>query len=158
MTLMKISEKGVALIKKFEGCKLYAYRDSVGIWTIGYGNTSHAKAGLAITQAQADKFLQEDVTPIEKALNAMNINFTQGQFDSLVSWCFNLGLGNFNSSTMKKRIVAKAGDTEITDEMIRWTRAGGKVLTGLVRRRAEEANMFLGRTVYYVNGLTIKKH
>jgi len=158
MTLMKISDNGIALIKRFEGCKLYAYRDSVGVLTIGYGHTRGVKAGMAITQAQAEQFLKEDLKPIETLLNNMHINFTQNQFDALCSWIFNLGAGNFNGSTMKKRIVSGANDTAVTDEMIRWTRAGGKVLAGLVRRRADEANTFLGRTVYYVNGLTIKKH
>ena len=155
---MTISQKGIDLIKGFEGCKLYAYRDSVGVLTIGYGHTKNVKAGMAITQAQAEQFLKDDLRPVEQLLNNMHVNFTQNQFDALCSWIFNLGAGNFNTSTMKKRIVAGANDTAITDEMIRWTRAGGKVLGGLVRRRADEANMFLGRTVYYADGLTIKKH
>ena len=155
---MTISQKGIDLIKGFEGCKLYAYRDSVGVLTIGYGHTKNVKAGMAITQAQAEQFLKDDLRPVEQLLNNMHVNFTQNQFDALCSWIFNLGAGNFNTSTMKKRIVAGANDTAITDEMIRWTRAGGKVLGGLVRRRADEANTFLGRTVYYTDGLTIKKH
>lgn len=155
---MTISQNGIDAIKRFEGCRLYAYRDSVGVLTIGYGHTRGVKAGMAITQAQAEQFLKEDLKPIETLLNNMHVNFTQNAFDSICSWVFNLGAGNFNSSTMKKRIVANARDVEITDEMIRWTRAGGKVLAGLVKRRCDEANMFLGRTVYYVDGLTIKKH
>lgn len=155
---MKISDNGIALIKRFEGCKLYAYRDSVGVLTIGYGHTRGVKAGMAITQAQAEQFLKEDLKPIESLLNNMHINFAQNQYDALCSWIFNLGAGKFNSSTMKKRIVEGSNDTAITDEMIRWTRAGGKILSGLVRRRADEANTFLGRTVYYVDGLTIKKN
>lgn len=155
---MTISDNGIALIKRFEGCKLYAYRDSVGVLSIGFGHTKDVKAGMAITQAQAEQFLKDDLRPVEQLLNNMHVNFTQNQFDALCSWVFNLGAGNFNKSTMKKRIVSGAHDTEITDEMIRWTRAGGRVLSGLVRRRADEANTFLGRTVYYVDGLTIKKH
>lgn len=158
MTLMTISDNGIALIKRFEGCKLYAYRDSVGVPTIGYGHIKDVKMGMSITQKQAEEFLKNDIKPIERLLNGMGINYTQNQFDALTSWIFNLGAGNFNKSTMKKRIVSGAHDTEITDEMIRWTRAGGRVLSGLVRRRADEANTFLGRTVYYVDGLTIKKH
>ena len=155
---MTISDNGIALIKRFEGCKLYAYRDSVGVLSIGFGHTKDVKAGMAITQAQAEQFLKDDLRPVEQLLNNMHVNFTQNQFDALCSWVFNLGAGNFNKSTMKKRIVSGAHDTEITDEMIRWTRAGGRVLSGLVRRRADEANTFIGRTVYYVDGLTIKKH
>lgn len=158
MTLMKTSNKGIDLIKQFEGCKLFAYMDSVGVATVGYGHTKNVKMGMAITQAQADKFLQEDVAPVEKALNALNINFTQGEFDALVSWCFNLGLGNFKSSTMYKYIVARKNDVEITDQMVKWHNAGGKPLLGLKRRRAAEANMFLGKEMYYVDSLgNIKK-
>ncbi len=158
MTLMKTSNKGLDLIKNYEGCKLYAYRDSVGVATIGYGHTKNVKMGMAITQAQADKFLQDDVMPIEKALNAMNTNFTQAQFDALVSWCFNLGLGNFNSSTMKKYIVARKDDLVITNQMVKWHNAGGKPLLGLKRRRVVEANMFLGKDMYYIDTIgNIKK-
>lgn len=156
---MKISQKGIDLIKKFEGCRLKAYKDSVGVWTIGWGNTSHAKAGMAITQQQAETFLKEDIVPVERVLNGMGVNFTQNQFDALCSWIFNLGTANFNSSTMRKYIIAKKGDVEITDQLIKWHNAGGKPLTGLKRRRVAEANMFLGRELYVMkaNGEIIKK-
>lgn len=158
MTLMKISQKGIDLIKKFEGCKLQAYLCPAGVWTIGWGNTSHAKAGMSITQQQAETFLKDDIKPIETLLNGMGINYTQNQFDALVSWIFNLGQGNFKSSTMYKYIVARKTDLEITDQMIKWVNAGGKPLLGLKKRRAEEANMFLGKDVYYVDSLgNIKK-
>ena len=148
---MKISNKGLDLIKQFEGCKLYAYRDSVGIPTVGYGHTKNVKMGMAITQKQAEAFLKEDLVSVEKSINALGINFTQGEFDALCSWVFNLGIGNFNSSTMKKKILANAADMEITEQMIRWVNAGGKPLLGLKRRRSAEANMWLGRDVYYVD-------
>ena len=151
MELMKISDSGLSLIKRYEGCRLKAYKDSVGVWTIGWGNTSHAKAGMAITQQQAEQFLKEDLLPIENALNAMNINFTQNAFDALCGWIFNLGLGSFNSSSMKKYIILRKSDIEITDQMVRWFNAGGKPLLGLKKRRCAEANMFLGRELYYVD-------
>ena len=156
---MKISQKGIDLIKKFEGCRLKAYKDSVGVWTIGWGNTSHAKAGMVITQQQAETFLKEDIVPVERVLNGMGVNFTQNQFDALCSWIFNLGTANFNSSAMRKYIIAKKGDVEITDQLIKWHNAGGKPLTGLKRRRVAEANMFLGRELYVMkaNGEIIKK-
>ena len=159
MTLMNISQKGIDLIKKFEGCKLYSYRDSVGVATIGYGHTKNVKMGMSITQAQADLFLKEDVLLFEKSINALNINFTQGEFDALCSWCFNLGVGNFKSSTMYKYIIARKSDLEITDQMVKWHNAGGKPLLGLKKRRCAEANMFLGRELYYVdsNGVIKKK-
>ena len=158
MTLMKISQKGIDLIKKFEGCKLYAYRDSVGVATIGYGHTKGVKMGMGITQQQAETFLKEDIVPVERVLNGMGINYTQNQFDALVSWIFNLGQGNFKSSTMYKYIVARKSDLEITDQMVKWHNAGGKPLVGLKKRRCEEANMFLGRIVYYMDAAgSIKK-
>lgn len=159
MMLMKTSQKGIELIKKYEGCKLYAYRDSVGVLTIGFGHTKNVKAGMAITQQQAEQFLKEDISPIETVLNSLNINFTQGQFDSLVSWIFNLGVGNFKSSTMYKNIVARKSDDDITSQMVKWHNAGGKPLLGLKKRRCAEANMFLGRDSYYTdsNGVIRKK-
>lgn len=158
MTLMKISQKGIDLIKKFEGCKLYAYRDSVGVATIGYGHIKGVKMGMSITQQQAETFLKDDIKPVETFLNGMGINYTQGQFDALTSWIFNLGQGNFKSSTMYKYIVARKSDLEITDQMVKWHNAGGKSLIGLKKRRCDEANMFLGKDVYYVDSLgNIKK-
>ena len=151
MTLMKISQKGIDLIKKFEGCKLYAYRDSVGVLTIGIGHTKNVKAGMAITQQQADAFLKDDIKPIETLLNGMGINYTQGEFDSLISFIFNLGQGNFKSSTMYKYIVAKKSDLEITDQMVKWHNAGGRPLLGLKKRRVAEANMWLGYKKYCVD-------
>jgi len=148
---MEISQTGIDLIKKYEGCKLFAYRDSVGVATIGYGHTKGVYMGMAITKKQADEMLKEDIAPIEKTLNGMGVNFRQGQFDALCSWIFNLGQGKFNSSTMKKNIVAKKADMDITDQMVKWHNAGGKPLLGLKRRRCAEANMWLGREVYYVD-------
>ena len=153
MTLMRVSHKGIELIKKFEGCKLEAYLDSVGVPSIGYGHTKDVKIGMKITQEEAEKFLRSDIAPIEKALNGLNINLSQGEFDALVSWCFNLGLGNFKSSTMYRFIVAKKSDLEITDQMVKWHNAGGKPLLGLKRRRCEEANLFLGKDVYFVDSI-----
>ena len=97
---MTISQKGIDLIKTFEGCKLFAYRDSVGIPTIGYGHTKDVKMGMSITQKQAEEFLKGDIKPVERLLNGMGINYTQNQFDALVDFIYNLGEGNFKKSTM----------------------------------------------------------
>ena len=148
---MNISQKGLDLIKKYEGCKLYAYRCPAGVLTIGYGHTKGVKAGQAITQAQAEQFLREDIRPLETLLNDMRLNFKQNQFDALISWIFNLGAANFKSSTMYKKIIAHADDLDITDQMVKWYNAAGKPLLGLKKRRVEEANMFLGKDVYYVD-------
>lgn len=152
MTLMKISQQGIDLIKRFEGCKLSSYKDSVGVWTIGYGHTNGVRSGMSITQQQAEQYLVDDIRPIERLLNGMSINFRQRQFDALVSWIFNLGEGNFNKSTMKKWITGNFTDEDITDQMVKWVNAGGIPLLGLKRRRVDEANMFLGREVYYLDG------
>lgn len=157
MTLMTISDKGLNLIKQFEGCKLFAYRDSIGKPTIGYGHTNGVKMGQSITQQQADKYLKEDVNIAEKTLNLLGVNFRQEQFDALCSWIFNLGKGNFINSTMCKLIMNRAGDEEITDQLVKWKNAGGVPLVGLMRRRCAEANMFLGRERYKVVDSQIKK-
>ena len=148
---MNTSQKGLDLIKKYEGCKLYAYRCPAGVLTIGYGHTKGVKAGQAITQAQAEQFLREDIRPLETLLNDMRLNFKQNQFDALISWIFNLGAANFKSSTMYKKIIAHADDLDITDQMVKWYNAAGRPLLGLKKRRVEEANMFLGKDVYYVD-------
>lgn len=155
---MTISQKGIDLIKTFEGCKLFAYRDSVGIPTIGYGHIKDVKMGMSITQKQAEEFLKGDIKPVERLLNGMGINYTQNQFDALTSWIFNLGEGNFKKSTMYKNIVARKSDVEITDQMVKWVNAGSRPLLGLKKRRVAEANMFLGKTAYRVDNLgNIKK-
>lgn len=159
MTLMTTSQKGIDLIKEFEGCVLKAYKCPAGVWTIGYGTTQGVKPNMVITQAQAETFLKRDIKPVERFLNSMGINYTQGQFDALTSWIYNLGIGAFKSSTMYKYIVARRKDVEIADQMVRWVNSGGKPLLGLKRRRVAEANMFLGRELYYVDYIgNIKKH
>ena len=154
---MKISNEGIDLIKQYEGCKLYAYRDSVGVATIGYGHTKDVRMGQAITQKQADDFLRSDLVIVEKTLNLLGINFKQCQFDALCSWTFNLGSGNLMHSTMLKKMTAGASDEEVTDELIKWHKAGGKPLLGLKKRRVAEANMFLGYVHYQVKDKEIIK-
>lgn len=156
---MRTSKKGIDLIKQFEGCKLYAYRDAVGKPTIGYGHTLGVKMGTTITQAQADKFLFSDIEPIEKFLDRLGLALPQNKYDALVSWIFNLGTGNFSTSTMRKYIIARRKDEEITDQMVKWHYANRVPLLGLMRRRCAEANMWLNADVYYVDKstYTIKK-
>lgn len=158
MRKMTTSRKGLSLIKDFEGLRLGAYKCPAGVWTIGYGHTRGVRQGQTITEAQADGYLVEDIGPIERMLNSLGINFRQEQFDALVSWIFNLGAGNFNSSTMKKYIVSDRADEEITDQIVKWVNASGRPLTGLKKRRVAEANMWLGYERYYLdNSNNIKK-
>ena len=142
---MKISAEGLALIKKFEGCELEAYQDAVGVWTIGYGHIKGVKKGMTITKQQAEEMLLEELVEYENyVLEAVNHQLDQCMFDALVSWTYNLGPSNLNASTMLK--VLNAGDYDAVPEQIkRWNKAGGKVLTGLVRRREAEALLFEGK-------------
>jgi len=145
---MKTSKAGLDLIKKWEGCRLTAYRDSVGVLTIGYGLTSAAgiirvTEGLAITQKQADDYLVAALAKYEDAVNkAITRTMTQAQFDAFVSLCYNIGPGAFAGSTAVKRF--NAGDIAgAADAILMWNKAGGKVLKGLENRRADERALFL---------------
>lgn len=140
---MKVSNNGINLVKRFEGLELKAYRDSVGILTIGYGHTHAVKAGDIITGEQADAFLREDLQVAELTVNTnVKVKLTQGQFDALVSFVFNLGSGNFVKSTLISKL--NSGDyAGAADEFGKWVNAGGKKLPGLVKRRAAEREVFL---------------
>lgn len=142
---MKISAEGLALIKKFEGCELEAYQDAVGVWTIGYGHIKGVHEGMTITKDQAEEMLLEELVEYENhVLNAVENQLDQCMFDALVSWTYNLGPTNLNSSTMLK--VLNAGQYEdVPAQIKRWNKAGGKVLEGLTRRREAEALLFQGK-------------
>ena len=140
---MKTSDAGIKLIKSFEGCRLTAYADSVGVLTIGYGHTSGVKAGMKITQAQADEFLRKDVEKFEKAVNALDRAFNQCQFDALVSFAFNCGAKNL------KTLCANRTAEQIADAFLLYNKAGGKVLAGLTRRRKAEKALFEQQAIKY---------
>lgn len=141
---MNISEKGVDLIKSFEGLKLKAYKDSVGVLTIGYGSTGpHVTVGMTITESQAETLLKKDLGRFEKGVNDLvTVPLNQNQFDALVSFSFNLGLGNLKSSTLLRKLNS-LDFTGAANEFPRWDKAGGKVLKGLTRRRLAEKELFL---------------
>lgn len=143
MKLMTTSQAGRDLIKKYEGLRLKAYKCPAGVWTVGYGHTRGVTSSTEISQSMADLFLLDDIRPLERYINKLGINFRQGQFDALVSFMFNLGEGNFNKSTLKKKILAGGNDDDIATEFKKWNKAGGKVLDGLTKRREEEAEMWL---------------
>lgn len=141
---MKISQKGLNLIKSFEGLELKAYKDSVGVVTIGYGSTgTHVSMGQTITAQEAENLLKKDVSRFEEGVTKLvKVPLNQNQFDALVSFSFNLGLGNLGSSTLLKKL--NNGDYQgVSLEFERWNRAGGKVLNGLTRRRLAEKELFL---------------
>lgn len=140
---MKISQRGLDLIKKFEGLKLTAYRCPAGVLTIGFGSTGpHVKQGMVITEDEAEALLRKDVARFEDGVNHIVGPCTRGQYDSLVSFSFNLGLGALMSSTLLKK--HRAGDYKAAaDQFLRWNLAGGKVLPGLTKRRAAERALYL---------------
>ena len=140
---MRTSQKGIDLIKKFEGCRLNSYRCPAGVWTIGYGHTKGVKEGEKITQAQAEDFLKEDLKIYERAVEGCaKVPLSQNQFDALVSFCYNCGGEALRTSTLL-RLLNEGRYFEAAEQFLRWNKAGGKVLEGLTRRRHEEKILFL---------------
>lgn len=137
---MNISNKGLELIKSYEGCRLSAYKCPAGVWTIGYGHTQGVYGGMVISQAQADQFLFEDVQRFVNAVNQYQarFNFNQNEFDALVSFTYNCGAGSLAN-------VMSCCNTkqEIAEECKLYNKGGGVVLAGLVRRREEEYKLFM---------------
>ncbi|EMU6896033.1 lysozyme [Serratia bockelmannii] len=145
---MNISKRGIELIKQFEGLELRAYQDSVGVWTIGYGWTQPVDGkkivrGMVIDQVTADRLLKCGVVQFEQSVNQLvKVKITQGQFDALVSFTYNLGLRSLSTSTLLQKL--NAGDKQgAANEFGRWVNAGGVKLKGLVTRRAAERELFL---------------
>ena len=137
---MNIGNKGLELIKSFEGCRLSSYKCPAGVWTIGYGHTSGVYEGMTITQEQADNMLREDVKYYANAVDRYNsrFNFTQEEFDALTSFTYNCGVGSLQA-------VMSCCNTkqEIAEECKLYNKGGGVVLPGLVRRREEEYKLFM---------------
>jgi lysozyme len=142
---MHISEEGLCLIKKFEGCEMRAYLDAVNVPTIAYGRTKNVKLGDTCTKQQAEEWLLEEIKEYENYVeDAVKVPLSQNQFDALVSWTYNLGPSNLNSSTMLKKL--NAGEYEdVPAQIKRWNKAGGQVLEGLTRRRNAESLLFEGK-------------
>ena len=142
---MRTSEECIDAIKGFEACSLRAYKCPAGVLTIGYGHTQGVKEGQVITQAQADSLLRGDILPVETYLNSVPVDFTQGQFDALVDFCFNLGITKFKGSTLYNKVITKSPDSDIIVQFNKWVYGGGKKLNGLVKRRAWEASQWIKR-------------
>lgn len=140
---MKASNQLIVKIKEFEGLRLRAYRDSGGKPTIGYGHTQGVKMGQRITERQAEEMLEQDLWVAGRFPSTMKEIDTQGKYDAVVSFIFNLGVGNFKRSTLYRRILHHAPDRLIQAEFRRWVHAGGKVLPGLVKRREWEAERWV---------------
>ena len=136
---MKASELLVGKIKEFEGYSDTAYKCAAGVWTCGYGTTKGITPTTRCTRAEAEQWLLRDLAPVEAYLNTISEVNTQGKFDALLSFTYNLGLGNLKSSTLLRKIKAGAPVEDIQEQFRRWVYAGGKKLKGLVKRREWEA-------------------
>lgn len=135
---MKISDRGLQLIKKFEGCRLTAYWDVNG-YSIGYGHhAGDITKGMTITQAVADEFLKKDIQKFEKSVNALKYELNQNQFDALVDFAYNCGAGNLLKLTANNTRTLQ----EIGHKITAYNKANGAVLAGLVKRRAAEKELF----------------
>lgn len=138
----KITAEFMDKITAFEGLKLRAYRDAGGVITIGYGHTGYIKLDTVITKQQAKIILYRDLSEYAKYINALAICKTQGQFEALVSFTYNVGFNAFRNSTLFKKICLKADMSEIQAEFKKWVYCKGVKLEGLVRRRNWEAERF----------------
>jgi lysozyme len=141
---MKVSGKGLAVIKHFEGLRLTAYLCPAGVLTIGYGHTGKdVLQGMKISVDRAIELLLADVAGFERSVAAMvSVPLTQGMFDALVSFAFNLGAGKLKGSTLLRRL--NDGDKDLAaDEFLKWDKANGKPLAGLTERRKDERELFL---------------
>ena len=143
---METSQKGIDLIKRYEGLVTHSYFCPAGYPTIGYGHVKGVKKGDVVTEAQAENLLKQDLKTFEqglcKMLNAEELNVTQNQFDALISFAFNLGLSALAGSTLWRLFIH--GDIQgAANEFTKWIYAGGKPLEGLKRRRQAERELFL---------------
>ncbi len=144
---MKLSENGYKFIAGMEGVKQHAYKDSVGIWTVGIGfitvNGQKVNESTTLTNEQIEEQFFKQITKYEDAVNnSVTKELNQNQFDALVSFTFNLGIGSLKSSTLLKKVNANPLDTTIQNEFIKWNKAGGKVIDGLTKRRIAESKLY----------------
>jgi lysozyme len=151
MTKRKTSKSGKDLIKSHEGFKLNAYLCPAGVPTIGFGTTrikgNPVQMGMMITTDEANILLEEDLKLFEDAVNHLvKVFLNQNQFDALVSFVYNVGVGNFRSSTLL-RLLNEGKYIQAAEQFLRWNKAKGKVLPGLIRRRTEEMMLFLKKDV-----------
>ena len=139
---MRYSLTGLHLSESFEGCRLRAYQDSKGVWTIGWGHTKGVHEGMVCTQAQAEQWLREDAAWAVSEVNKLvHGPVNQNEFDALVDFTFNAGCGNFEHSTLLA-LVNAGDDAHAANEFEKWDKSGGKVVAGLLRRRIAERELF----------------
>lgn len=144
--MKRINERGLAIIKHYEGLRLKAYLCPAGVWTIGYGSTKRVTRGMTCTPEEAEARLLADVEDAEACVNRVNVELTDDQFSALVSLVFNIGPTAFGSSTLRRKLVA--GDVnDAAEQFDRWVFAAGKKLSGLIARRASERALLEGHGV-----------
>lgn len=145
MNEFQYSKTGFALTRSFEGLRLKAYQDCAGVWTIGYGHTGpEVHRGQCISELEADALLRSDLaSAVACVRRAVRVALAQHQFDALVDFCFNIGRGNFLGSSLLRYVNQEEFDSAVVQFGL-WVHAGGKVVPGLVRRRAAEAALFSG--------------
>ena len=139
---MKVSDIFLEKLMEMEGCRLVAYRDAAGVPTIGYGHTAGVRMGDRISQRQAKALLREDAEAVMRLVRALDVARTEAQLEALTSFAFNLGIARLRSSTLLKVIRQGSSKQAIQREFKRWVYAGGRKLSGLVKRREWEASHF----------------
>lgn len=144
---MRITQRGIDLIKRFEGLRLKAYKPvkTEKYYTIGYGHYgADVTPNMVITEAKAEELLRQDIRKFEQGVSQLSatVELKPQQFDSLVSFAYNVGLSAFGNSTLLKMVKAEPNDLRIKSEFMKWKYAGGKILEGLVKRRQAEAGMY----------------
>ena len=145
---MKVNEEGYALIKRFEGCRLKAYRCPANVLTIGYGNTFYengmkVKDGDVITQQRAEELAKFIIDQFAVSIAPfIQKTLTENQFSACVSLAYNIGTGNFKKSSVFKKLNINPNDSTIADSFRLWNKGGGKVLKGLVNRREAEIQLY----------------
>lgn len=149
----KLDQSGIDALKAREGCRLTAYQDTGGTWTIGYGETDGVTPGMTITQEQAEEWFARELVPFEECVEqAVKVALTDNQFGALVSFAYNVGSKNFESSTLLRKL--NAGDYgSVPSEMLRWVKVHGITDQGLINRRNSEGGQWVKGA--YVRGATI---
>ncbi len=149
MKITKTGQKGLDLIKSFEGLKLKPYLCSANVGTIGFGTTRYpngkkvSMTDKQITKEEAETFLKWDLSQFELSVDALCTDqLTQNQFDALVCFTYNLGATNLRNSTLRTKVNANPNEPSIRNEFMKWNKAGGMVIRGLSRRREAEANLY----------------
>ena len=149
--MRRTNERGINLLHEFESCRLEAYLCPANVWTIGWGNTQYengirVRQGDRITQQRADELFKNMLTTFESGVNrSVTSSINDNQFSALVCFAYNIGIGAFRSSTLLRLVNENPNNPEISNQFLRWNRAGGRVLAGLTRRRTAESDLYFSR-------------